>query len=291
MGSEAAELLEPHPTLAPFFDQLRFAPPAAPGLRGRAARWVRRLAHAALRPWLERQTAFNQRLIDLLAGYLREMDRRQQLTDERLAQQVTHSDQKLAQQATHLQSRMAETARQANQVARESVDTLREVEVTLLHRTQALEARHADRLENLERQLRGAEVLPNDGRISLGVLDVLFFQTRLPAPPARLLTAGLDEHERRELASLGFAAESEACGAAVLRGAAGELAATLASVGAQLRAGACVILSVPGALAEWAVPAGYTLRETRHAVRRAAGYCYSDAPDDAAHTWVVLERD
>jgi hypothetical protein len=291
MGSEAAELLEPHPTLAPFHDQLRFHPPAAPGLRGRAARWARRLAHAALRPWLERQTAFNQKLIDLLAGYLREMDRRQQLTDGRLAQQVTHYDQKLAQQVAHLQSRVADVARQASRTTQEALDTLRETEVAVVHRTQALEARHADRLERLEQQLRGAELLPNDGRVSLGVLDVLFFQTRLPAPPARLLTTGLEEYERRELAALGFAVESEACDAAVLRGAADELAATLASVSAQLRAGACVILSIPGAQPDWAAPAGYTLRETRHAVRRAAGYCYSDAPDDAAHTWVVLERD
>jgi hypothetical protein len=186
---------------------------------------------------------------------------------------------------------MAETAREASQAAREAVDTLREVEVSLLHRTQALEARHADRLEWLERQLREAEPLPRDGRISLGVLDMLFFQTRLLTPPARLLTAGLDEHERREFAALGFVAESDSCDAAVWRGAADELAATLASMSAQLRSGACVILSTPGAQPNWAAPAGYTRREVRHAVRRAAGYCYSDAPDDAAHTWVVLERD
>jgi hypothetical protein len=275
MGSAANLLLEPHAALAPLFDQQHFFPTASSGPRGRAGRWMRRVARAVLRPWFERQTRFNQQLIDVLASFIREMDRRQQLLDERMAQLIQHFDQKLDLRDVQVQSRIADGPYQANQTTREVVDTLREIEVAHVHRTQAIEARLAEKLESLEQRLQGADRLPCDGRISLGVLDMLFFQTRLPAPPARLFTIGLNDLEVGELTSLGFELAADSHDAAILRGTRPDLERVFAAECSQLRRGARVILSSPDACEDWPAPVGFTRLEIRHAAR----------------TQVVLERD
>jgi len=184
-----AALPSVRPLLDPYANALGHKATARPGLFGRLICQTRRGFKALLRPWLEIQTRFNHATIDSLEcshsaiqGYFNQLTAR-----------------------LHAHSQMLAALNRS----------LDECNQTLQDRHSALEARMEDCYECLHtsRQMLEARIdkyheeLSAEGHGS-AILEHFFIQTRLPAPPARILDISQAGHRQwGEISSLGYQVE------------------------------------------------------------------------------------